>query len=343
MTITNKTTLQKNQKGLVSIVVTLIIMLVLSLIVVGFAQLARREQREALDRQLSNQAAYAAESGINYARTQLETNPTWTAESFEKNSCPTTGSTVDTSGVIQFSCLLVTKKLSNLKYGNIQTEKSTVVPIIVPSSGPNPLSITISWQGKDGIRGIPTTTFPSFPTPAAWGTPNIGVLRLQFFNADVLNTTALDNSSFTVFGYPRLSGAGNVDYDITQQGQVIEANCSSPTSPKRCSITISNLPAGRLFLRMKSFYTASDVEICANTCDGTDKFSNAQIEIDSTGKANDVLRRTVVRVEDKSLYSSSVYKPEFTLDSADSICKLYDLVPTVPPNPSASIEAAGCP
>ena len=60
-----------NEEGIVSIVVTLIIMIVLTLIVTGFAQLARREQREALDRQLSAQASYAAESGINALKAAL--------------------------------------------------------------------------------------------------------------------------------------------------------------------------------------------------------------------------------------------------------------------------------
>src|SRR4051794_27185754 len=53
------------QAGLVSIIVTLIMMLVISLIVVGFAEITRRNGSEALERQLSTQAYYAAETGIN--------------------------------------------------------------------------------------------------------------------------------------------------------------------------------------------------------------------------------------------------------------------------------------
>jgi len=45
--------LSKNQTGLVSIMVTIIMMLVISLIVLGFATVTRRNTREALDRQLS--------------------------------------------------------------------------------------------------------------------------------------------------------------------------------------------------------------------------------------------------------------------------------------------------
>ena len=48
-------------------------MIVMSLIVLGFAQISRRNQRESLDRQLSTQAFYAAESGVNDARELITT------------------------------------------------------------------------------------------------------------------------------------------------------------------------------------------------------------------------------------------------------------------------------
>jgi len=68
----NTESLQRNQSGMVSIMVTMILMIVMSLIVVGFAQVSRRNQRVALDRQLSTQAFYAAESGVNDAREFLD-------------------------------------------------------------------------------------------------------------------------------------------------------------------------------------------------------------------------------------------------------------------------------
>src|SRR5689334_20404193 len=59
--------LDDRQAGMVAIMVMLILMLVISLIVLGFAQISRRNQRQSLDRQLSTQAFYAAETGINDA------------------------------------------------------------------------------------------------------------------------------------------------------------------------------------------------------------------------------------------------------------------------------------
>ncbi|HSX32249.1 MAG TPA: pilus assembly PilX N-terminal domain-containing protein, partial [Candidatus Saccharimonadales bacterium] len=55
------------ESGMVAIMVTIILMIVISLIVLGFAQIARRNQRQSLDRQLSTQAFYAAETGVNDA------------------------------------------------------------------------------------------------------------------------------------------------------------------------------------------------------------------------------------------------------------------------------------
>lgn len=75
---TPKKPIQDNQQGIVAIVVTIILMVILTLIVLSFAKISRREERDALDRQLSTQAFYAAESGIDYAKSKLESDTTGT-------------------------------------------------------------------------------------------------------------------------------------------------------------------------------------------------------------------------------------------------------------------------
>jgi Tfp pilus assembly protein PilX len=63
----DKKIIQNNQDGMASILITILMMIVVSLVVLGFSQVTRTEQRESLNRQLSMQAFYAAESGINDA------------------------------------------------------------------------------------------------------------------------------------------------------------------------------------------------------------------------------------------------------------------------------------
>ena len=60
-----KTTKKLNQTGASAIVFTMVFMLVLSLLSVGFAALAQRDQKASLDKTLSSQAQLATEAGVN--------------------------------------------------------------------------------------------------------------------------------------------------------------------------------------------------------------------------------------------------------------------------------------
>src|SRR5665213_3409191 len=57
--------LRHNEQGFASMVIALILIIILALLTIGFAQLARREQQNALQKQLATQAYYTAESGLN--------------------------------------------------------------------------------------------------------------------------------------------------------------------------------------------------------------------------------------------------------------------------------------
>jgi len=64
-----------NQSGASAIMFTLFFVMVISLISVGYATLARRDQRATLDKTLSNQAQYVAESGIAAVKQYIDNNP----------------------------------------------------------------------------------------------------------------------------------------------------------------------------------------------------------------------------------------------------------------------------
>ncbi len=84
---TKRTGVAGNEEGFAAIVIAMVLIVILSLLTVGFAQLMRHEERSALDKQLSSQAYYAAESGINDAAAVISNNPL-----VSKTTCgPTTG------------------------------------------------------------------------------------------------------------------------------------------------------------------------------------------------------------------------------------------------------------
>src|SRR5690606_8755556 len=79
-----------SERGVASLMVTTVLILVIGLIVIGFSQVSQRNQRETLDRQLSTQAFYAAESAVNSVQSMVRSMPVDTLVP-DKNDCSAEG------------------------------------------------------------------------------------------------------------------------------------------------------------------------------------------------------------------------------------------------------------
>src|SRR3989344_4997320 len=122
---------QSKEAGLVAIIVTMILMIVISLITIGFARLVRREQIQALDRQLSTQDFYSADVGVN----NLAVNPI-----------------LDSASNTSYSCLLVDASHTSLVYDNVDATNATVIPLIAKAGTIS--SITLNWQDTTGSTSL---------------------------------------------------------------------------------------------------------------------------------------------------------------------------------------------
>lgn len=347
-----KQSINRDQRGMVAIIVTMIVMIVLTLIVIGFAQLARREQRESLDRQLSTQAYYAAESGINLVRDKIY-NEGFNGDFSgcnDASSNPTFG-----SGALQLSgasnstipCLLVDQRLESLEYSSAN-EQSTVVPLT--SETGNFQEITFYWQAKNG-----STDFNcgdqgglKFPAVSDWknGNCTTGLLRVDLtdLGAGNMDRNYMINNTFTAFFYPSSSGSNNFNFTNASggsQGQVYRVRCTSGTKPKFCRATINVASQGhpKFYTRFRSLYSDSSVTIQGqNNAGNVATFVGAQAKIDVTGKTADVTRRVQVHIP--STKSSQLYNyPNFALETADSICKRLSVIPGDPVTTDSSSPA----
>ena len=340
---------QLNQDGIVSIVVTLIIMIVLTLIVTGFAQLARREQREALDRQLSAQASYAAESGINALKKALDSDSISTKS---RTSCdgPYTysGSPADDpfspvnsklSDTASYTCLLFNQTPPDIILGSVSSDTSEVIPIsVVDPSSPTPTTpkpvdtLNVSWKTKNGDDGVAIPSNGRFPKFQDWGGKNVGVLRLDVIPADNTSMSSLDSSIKTFFLYPKTSGGiDSKDFSQISKGEIIDVTCNNG-----CSFVIKGLTGLKYYVRIRSLYTVSQVSLNGASTAGVNTsnttFVGAQVEIDSTGKANDVLKRIKVRIKAPTTGSDKVNLstiPEYVFSSEKDLCKKMEIYPGV--------------
>lgn len=332
------------QDGMVAIVVAMILMIILSLITLGFTRIMQREQRQAIDHSLSVQAFYAAESGINDALQKIR-DPS-APFSGDKSTCAPDATfsinSISPPGALNssYSCLLIDQSPPTLEFnqGAITTAASTVVPLEPVNPGDALDSLKISW-GPDTTN---PHTFrgcggPALPTKPNWA-PNTGLLRVDLVPADGnVTRDGLINSALNLYLYPVDASCGGttiIDYSanagLSNQGQIYNVPCAQAAAPRDCNLTINlaSAPGARhkYYLRLKSVYNASNATVTGYTAAGQTELTGAQIQIDATGKVTDVVKRLQVRVPKKQ-----VPIPEFAVQSMDGICKRMDVAPGLTP------------
>lgn len=343
------------EQGFVSIIVAMIIMAVVILITTSFALLMQRNQRQVLDRQLSTQAFYAAESGVNDAIAAIKGGFTGdvTKCSDTHNITDKIGGNqqLDSSTNVEFSCVLISESPDHLEYNPVSTDNSTIVH--VHTNGGNLSSTRISWQDSGSSNTFVPNNSPDpllpekyDPSPDAFicaltsscfnTTDGTGILRITLMPVRNVNSISRDNlisDAATYFLYPKANNASSADETLSYQGNTIGknsnngdfiyGNCNQAKSPRFCNVIINGLNTADMYVRIKSIYRTTSVSMKFYNASGPLTISGAQAVIDSTGKAQDVLRRIQVRVP----LGNSYYFPEYAIQSADTLCKRLRLAP----------------
>ena len=325
--------IQNDQRGMAAIVITVVLMLVISLITLGFAQTVRREQRNALDYQLSKQAYYAAESGINLADKKIK-EALASGDPVDKSDCSTGLNTDPPEYIIsdnaKITCLLVQPKVPDLTYQKVGLRAQ---PMLVKSTS-DVSTITINWQATASSAvnncgaAVPSDAFPKATAADPWDCSQT-VLRVDV--VPLGDTTALQRSTlitnqFTTFLYPVTTAAkGTFNYSAGSTTSINPVTCTSGASPKTCTATINSLPANNkaFGVRIMSIYGDSDLLVTARNGAGPLSLIDQQVMIDVTARSADILRRIQVRT---SLTGSA---PDFALltggDGNGGVCKKYGI------------------
>jgi Tfp pilus assembly protein PilX len=341
----SKTKLRQSQEGVVSLLVTMVLMIVVSLIALGFAQVARRNQGQQLDQQLSTQAFYAAESGVNDAAqivtTELNAPNNVPANNLSRTTCTAGGynnvylplnthAALGTNAEnVSYTCVLI-----NPTPGAIQTDISTTSKIIPVNATSNITGINLMWSTKKTTT-TPANSCPTsvkLPTATAWGNCGMGVLRVDLVpvdNSAPTNATTLAKEALTFFVVPMAPGGAGSTNTVTYGGassstsntnNIVGVDCQN-TGPN-CTVKINT--AGYTHqaydMRVSSEYEDSALEVTATGATGALPLSGAQVVIDATGKAQNVVRRIQVYVP---IGVESNQLSDYAIESTDSICKRY--------------------
>lgn len=346
-----------DQRGMVAITVSLVIMIIAALVVTSFALIVRKEQRQSLDRQLSTQAFYAAESGIDDVAQAIRTGGLSSSlDNCEDFKDPTKiggrnyQEILNSAEDVQYTCVLVDYDLPNVTYDSVDPSTIVVSPINVTGGMDR---IRIGWQNFDATDTFETgarATNHALPQNDGGATqslrsPLLEVTLVPGFDGPLSRAT-IANESLTLYLYPNDAGspaaaAGAITYTTgaqtrPEQGAFVNGNCArgniGVTNYKKfCNADIQlpgGFPRSRYYLRVKPMYKKASIDIQALDGANVKNISESQIAVDVTGKASDVLRRIRVRIPYDNQSPTRNFGgllPDGALETTDSICKVLDV------------------
>lgn len=325
----SKPKIVSDQRGMVAIITTMILMIVISLIVLGFSQVVRRNQRQVLDTQLSSQAFYAAESGLNLARKQIETDSGYVKPECNDPDPKITTSDYDMGDGVEITCLLI-RPVKDLVFTGVSSRSKA--SLIQPSTG-TVGSIFINWEFADQRGVVSGCTGPVTSLPVSWSCSQ-PILRVDLIplTADgTINRAAMLAGQFSAFLYPVAAGTNTMALSSgtgLNKGALTGVTCNGTlqTPPQNktrtCMVEITGAGSTRYAIRMMGLYRTADVTVHVA---GYPELVGAQKLVDSTGKAVDILKRVQARVP----IGSNSDIPDFAIESepgSEAACKRYRVV-----------------
>lgn len=253
----------------------------------------------------------------------------------QKNA--STGNALDQA----YTCVKV--KVNTPDYLGQLTEAESVV---VPLRSASPFdSVRLSWfskndlpPGSNGSVQLPTAGDTSLPKLSNWASSRPPLMRTEIiqtagsFTLDDLTKNSNGTNVNTLFLYPSGTGAQSLStaLDVRQAPPKAPqpAKCSPSLSSGgyACSVVITlgrthNTNDSDAYLNLVSLYNQSHFKVELMSGSTVVPFKNVQPEVDSTGRANNLFRRVVSRVE---LLGNVIY-PNAALDVSGNLCKNFSV------------------
>ena len=137
-----------------------------------------------------------------------------------------------------------------------------------------------------------------------------------------LTTNTLQTTTMTTFAVPTKNGTNGITF-----GANTNAAAGVKCDNTNCTLKVSGMAASdQYYMRARTIYKGAPLEITGQTSGGQEvQFTNSQVVIDATGKAQDVLRRLQVRVPVGEVGSQNQL-PDNALQSNDSVCKRFSVM-----------------
>lgn len=339
--------LSGSQTGAVSMITVLFVTMILTVMVLGFVRIMVSEQRQASDDDLSSRAFFAAESGVEDAKTALAEymmNGGEFSSSEEQNtaeSCDTFGDRFlisDSSLETEIVCQTIDTDLDDVLIDGSPAWHSVAIPMISNSDFDR---FTVEWH-KPQVDGSTFNHRSSdrLPTTSVWSSAQhpaaMKMTLLQKPSTGNMYRDELIESTRIVHmlpGTPGTSGVNSFDTTSSDFGlgganslPMIQCEGSGSIEPDgyACSAEFTGLSPSNTdyFVILTPLYRSTSIRMSLASGQDAVSISNAQAEVDVTAKAGDVFRRVRARVllSDPSL----ALIPDLAV-GANEVCKDFAL------------------
>lgn len=255
------TPMRKGQEGMASILVVSVLIVIITLISIGFARIMNRSLANSTNRQSSAAATYVAQSGINDVADYIKTHPTAYSSSCNNSPAdPTSPSLIGNStspgpfyndannvggagSTAKYTCILLNQFPQDLLYQQVAANKTRVTRVNTTAFSGFLGKIMLSWQSSiSQNNGYPTSS-SSLNTQTNWNTASSGIcqqggtaagcvpiLKVSLYPVPVGgDLSQVQAKSKTVYLYPQ-SGVGNMphpSYSSLNDGSLMPVTCSS--------------------------------------------------------------------------------------------------------------------
>ncbi|MDB5160778.1 MAG: hypothetical protein JWO96_158 [Candidatus Saccharibacteria bacterium] len=236
-------TMRRSQEGMASIVIVTVLVVIITMISLGFARIMSRSVANSSNRQFSAAATYAAQSAINDVASYIKLAGNSQAYS---DKCNGSGSLIGDSTSkgpfyyassltgdksSRYTCLLLDQTPTDLIYQQVANNKSRVVKMTTSAFQGSLNKMMLSWQPSNSqITGFPASASTLYDE-TTWNDPSknyVPVLRVTLYPVPLSGLLdKVQERSKTVFLYPQHT-VGNVTklaYDTIADGGIVPVRC----------------------------------------------------------------------------------------------------------------------
>jgi len=319
-----------NQKGAASLLFTLVMIIIISLLAIGFSVITTNDQKATLDKSVSLQAEYAAQSGINSVVEGIINHNSAVSQS-STSTCTPTGGVVPTfpnPSNAKITCLKWSYSPKSLVYSSANSLSTIINPVNASGSPTNISEVDITWG--------PSNTTPLSLYPSAFNTANLNGVVSNYFPILKIVTANFNMTQLTTTYIVPVLGTSSTVELRSSDINIIKVGCGTSSPVATCTAKLSNLlwtanstnslcPSTNCGLLTTSSFDGSQLSVNISGFDSTAgvlQFLNSQVQIDSTAQNGNTVKRLIAGY---TIGGASAWSPTLTAATGSkALCKNFE-------------------